>query len=171
MSDDSKKKEENGERADVGPAERFAESRGDRGRTEADGGSKDGNGDPRRTTIETGLVASGAPSDLARCPGEQGRIDDETQFDGDAFDIVASVLYRDTEDAREFVARGHIAAARTDVDNLKKEQSTIGAREQIEAIKRTGACPDARFWWIVSWVLVILDVFFWYIAGAQMLEF
>lgn len=92
-------------------------------------------------------------------------------LDAESYDVVASVLYRDTADAREAIARQHIADAVTEAQELRSEQKNIGTKEQMEAITRTGACQDARFWSIASWCLVLIDAVFWYIATAQLFAF
>ena len=93
------------------------------------------------------------------------------EFDADSHDVVASVLYRDTADAKEAVARQHLANARTELKELAREQTSVGTKEQMLAIRKTGACPDARFWFIASWVVVLIDVAFWYVASAQVFSF
>lgn len=131
-------------------------------------------GDTREKVGSHGPLAPGnsyAPSDIQRYSPELTLTAAETQIDADNYDILASVLYRDTKDAREWVARQHISEAVSEVQHLSKEQSSIGTDEQMEAIRRTGACPDARFWWIASWFLVLVDVVCWYIAGAQLFTF
>ena len=68
---------------------------------------------------------------------------------------------------REVVARQYAAAAKGDIDNLEKDQRGIGTKEQMDAIRRTGACPDARYWSIGSWLLVAVDTALWFFVGAR----
>jgi hypothetical protein len=94
-----------------------------------------------------------------------------SSLDAESYEVVQAVLYRDTADDREGVARAFTAQARTEIERLKKTQGRIGKREQMQAIRRTGACPDARFWLIAAWSLVLLDAVFWFIASAQAFAF
>lgn len=83
--------------------------------------------------------------------------------------VVEAVLLRDTSDTREVAARQYAAAAQSDIDELVKEQRDIGTKEQVDAIRRTGACPDARYWLIGSWLLVAVDTALWFVVGARLL--
>jgi hypothetical protein len=102
-------------------------------------------------------------------PPDPHEIPDE--FDAESHEVIASVLYRDTADAREHVAREYIAKTTTELKELAHELSLVGTEEEMKAILKTGACPDARFWFNASLVLVLIDVVFWYIATAQVFEF
>jgi hypothetical protein len=94
-----------------------------------------------------------------------------SSLDAESHRIVRSVLYRDTADAREGVARAFVAEARTNHTRLKQSQRMVGTWEQMQAIERTGACPDARFWLLAAWCLVLIDAVFWFIASAQAFAF
>ena len=92
-------------------------------------------------------------------------------LDAESHRVVESVLYRDTEDARESVARRFTAKALTELKRLTQAQDKVGTLEQMNAIKRTGACTDARFWLIAAWCLVLIDAGFWFVATAQVFSF
>ena len=98
-------------------------------------------------------------------------LDPASNLDAESHQVVRTVLYRDTEDAREDLARAFTAEARTDHRRLKHEQKGVGTWEQMQAIWRTGACPDARFWFIAAWCFVLIDAVFWFIATAQAFAF
>lgn len=92
-------------------------------------------------------------------------------LDAQSHGIVASVLHRDTVDARESLARRFTAEAWTDHRWLKHAQERVGTFEQMQAIRRTGACHDARFWLITAWCFVLVDAVLWFIATAQAFAF
>jgi hypothetical protein len=92
-------------------------------------------------------------------------------LDAESHEIVRSVLYRDTADAREGMARAFISNARSEIRQLLQEQGAVGTPEQMQAITRTGACHDADFWLIAAWCFVLVDALFWFIAGAQAFSF
>ena len=117
------------------------------------------------------LVLSEVASGVQMSSTVRRSADDETDLDAENYDIVAAVTYRDTAAAKEFLAKQYIAAAQTDVENLTQDQARVGTEEQMVAIKMTGACPDAAFWWVASWLLVLVDILFWYLAGARALAF
>ena len=94
-----------------------------------------------------------------------------SSLDAESYEAVQAVLYRDTADDREGLARAFTADAQTRVGRLEKAQGRVGKYEQMQAIRRTGACPDARFWVIAAWCLVLLDAVFWFVASAQAFAF
>jgi hypothetical protein len=90
-----------------------------------------------------------------------------TNLDAEHYRVVEAVLLRDTAEMRAVVAGRYVAVAQGDVARLEREQRRIGTKEQMDAIRRTGACPDARFWAIGSWLLVGIDGALWFVVGAH----
>jgi hypothetical protein len=119
-----------------------------------------------------GLILASSGSDR---PGEAPESEPigsrEAALDAESHRIVRSVLCRDTTDDREGIARDFTADAWTDRKRLKHAQDRVGNWEQMQAIRRTGVCTDARFWMFAAWCLVLIDAVFWFIASAQAFAF
>jgi hypothetical protein len=111
------------------------------------------------------------PGEFERSLAERSFEDIAASLDAESHGIVNSVLLRDTADAQAGLARRLMAEAQSDLKRLKQAQDAVGTREQMQAIKRTGQCPDARFWQVAAWCFVLVDALFWFIATAQAFKF
>lgn len=153
---------------DAGGLGRTQSEEGGRERRSARDSSRSVDDDnPIGTRPDRALIRPDRSSTVQLYTPDEAVRDAQVELDADHYGIVAVVLYRDTADDRALYARQLIADTVSDIQPLEDDLGHVGSREQVDAIWRTGACPDARYWWLAAWFLMLLDWLFWYIANAQ----
>lgn len=83
--------------------------------------------------------------------------------------LIERVLNRDTEAARQELARLLGSELTGEIDVLREDQKHIGTPEQMTALEASGWTPWARFFVVAAWVIALLDALLWSVGAARVL--
>src|SRR5262245_26728579 len=92
---------------------------------------------------------------------------DDNWLDSDHNELVERVLNRDTEAARQELARLLGSELTGEIEALREEQRQVGTAEQMAALEASGWMPWARFFLVSAWVIAMLDAFLWAVGAAR----